>query len=360
MKVLYLQSGNALYGGVKVALQHAMGLRALGVDARILSPDPPPDWFDGAEEVCLRCEPAVERLPAADVAVGTFWFTVPVALAVPGARAFHLCQCYEGLYEGVREEWPAIEAVYRLPTTKLAVSPHLVTLLEQRFGQRVHWIPQPLESGEFQPRREPRPDDGMFRVLVAGLWDVDVKGVAWALDALRPLVQEHPPLRLVRLSLDAPPAEVASWPEAERHLHLPPSAVPDVFRGVDAYVGASTEIEGFGLPALEAMSCGLPSVLTDIGAVRALDAAARASLRVSHGDAAGLRAALRRLRDDADLRARLGAAGREIALQFSVERSARTLLSVFEAALLGPSHYPPSRKIVSWGSGESPSGGSLL
>jgi len=335
MKVRYLQSGNALYGGVKVALQHAKGLRALGVDARILSPDPPPDWFDGAEEVCLRCEPGVERLPAADVAVGTFWFTVPMAFAVPGARAFHLCQCYEGLYEGVREEWPAIDAVYRLPTTKLAVSPHLVTLLEQRFGQPVHWIPQPLESGQFRPRSQPRSDDGTFRVLVTGLWDLDIKGVQWALRALRPLADEHPPLRLVRLSLDAPAAEIACWPEAERHLHVPPSAVPGVFGSVDAYVGPSTEVEGFSLPALEAMSSGLPSVLTDIGAARALDPAARASLRVPHGDEIGLRAALRRLRDDPALRARLGNAGREIALEFSVERSARALLAVFEAALVG-------------------------
>ncbi|HVR29929.1 MAG TPA: glycosyltransferase family 4 protein [Thermoanaerobaculia bacterium] len=329
MKAVFLLNGAALYGGVKVVFQHARALRRLGVDAEVLSPDPPPVWFP-AEECGYRQVGALvpDEIGRADVAIGTIWFTVPAALDVDGARAFHLCQCYEPLYEGVADRRGEIEAVYRLPTRKLAVSPHLVELLRQRHGFAADWIPQPFEPELFVPPRVERPADGRLRVLVAGPWEVPIKGIEWGLRALRPLAEEGW-LDLVRLALEADPQEVALWPDAERRLAVPPSAVPPIHAAVDAYVGLCDEVEGFGLPALEAMGCARPCVLTDIGAVRALDPLGEAALRVPHGDGDALRAAVRRLRDDVALRRRLGAAGRRIAERFTEERSARALLAVF-------------------------------
>ncbi len=130
MKVIYLLEGSALYGGVKVVYQHVRALRRLGVAARVAAPAPPGDWFPEIlpwydQLPALRAE----LLPPSDIAIGTMWTTVPVALAAARARAGHLCQCYEGQYEGVRPRWPEIEAIYRQPAFKLAVSPHLVALL---------------------------------------------------------------------------------------------------------------------------------------------------------------------------------------------------------------------------------------
>lgn len=333
MRVVYLLNGSALSGGVKVVCQHARGLRRLGVDVEVLSPEPPSAWFPGAEAFMRR----VDRLEpgtvgSADVVVGTMWFTVPVAAAVPAAVPAHLCQCYESLWEGLADRREEIDAVYRLPTTKLAVSPHLVELIRDRFGQRVEWIPQAFEPDVFTPPPEERPDDGTLRVLVVGQWDLSVKGVPWGLEAMAPLAQEGW-LRLVRLSPDAPPAELAAWPDAERHVALPPAEVPAIVRAADVFVGLSDEVEGFGLPALEAMGCGRPCVLTDIGATRALDPGDDASLKVPVGDGGALRGALRRLRDDPALRRRLGAEGRDIAKKFTEDRTARALAAAFEGAL---------------------------
>ena len=275
MKVVFLLNGAALYGGVKVVFQHARALRRLGVDAEVLSPDPPPAWFP-AEECGYRQVPALspDQSVAADAAIGTIWFTVPASLEVRGARALHLCQCYEALYDGVAARRGEIEAVYRLPTRKLAVSPHLVELLAARHGVVADWIPQPFEPELFRPPADERVDDGRLRVLVVGPWDLPIKGVEWGLEALRPLHHEGW-LDLVRLSLDVHPAELALWPDADRRINVAPAAVPAVYAGVDAYVGLCNEVEGFGLPALEAMGCGRPCVLTDIAAVRALDPAGR-------------------------------------------------------------------------------------
>ena len=328
MKVVFLLNGAALYGGVKVVFQHARALRRLGVDAEVVSTDPAPDWFPVADCGYRQVRALVpSEIGAADFAIGTIWFTVPAALTVPGARALHLCQCYEPLYDGVAAQRNEIEAVYRLPTRKLAVSPHLIALLAERLGVTADWIPQPFEPDVFVAPARERAADHRLRVLVVGPWEVPIKGIEWGLRALRPVAAEGW-LDLVRLALDARAEEIELWPDADRRLHVSPGAVPAIYAGVDAYVGLCSEVEGFGLPALEAMSCARPCVLTDIGAVRALDPRGEASLRVHHGDGEALRAAVRRLRADRDLRRGLGSAGRHIAEQFTEERSGRALLAV--------------------------------
>ena len=242
---------------------------------------------------------------------------MPASLEVRGARALHLCQCYEALWDGIGSRRDEIEAVYRLPTRKLAVSPHLVELLAARHGVVADWIPQPFEPELFRPPAQERVDDGRLRVLIVGPWDLPIKGVEWGLEALRPLRDEGW-LDLVRLSLDVHPAELAFWPDADRRVNVAPAAAPEVYAGADAYVGLCER--GRGIRPARARSDGVRAPLrAHRHRVRCerLDPAGAASLRVPRGDAAALRAAVRRLRDDAALRRRLGAAGRAIAERFT-------------------------------------------
>ncbi|HKI86405.1 MAG TPA: glycosyltransferase family 4 protein, partial [Thermoanaerobaculia bacterium] len=270
-----------------------------------------------------------DAIGPADVAIGTMWRTVPLAERIPGAIAGHLCQCYEGIYEPIRDLWPEIERVYRSSTLKLAVSPHLVALIERKFGQRCFYVPQPFDAGVFHPPSE-EPGGDPFRVLVAGPWDLDIKGVAWVIERLQALAGETPRIELVRLALDAPPEELAAWPDAERHLAVPPSAVPAIMRSVDLYVSASSPVEGFGLPALEAMGCGRPTLLSDIPAYRSLDPGTRTGLRFTLGSEREFLGALRRLRDNIGLRRRLGAGGRAVAEGFSYQRTTAALIEALE------------------------------
>ena len=343
MKVVYVLNGTALYGGVKVVFQHAESLRRLGVDAEVVSPEPPPDWFPAAAAFYRQLPDLTpEAIGPADIAVGTIYYTVPIAERVPGAVAAHLCQCWEAGYEPIREEWPRIEEIYRRATVKLAVSPHLAELIERKYGQPCTWIPQPLQTDIFSPGA--MREHNTFRVLVSGRWDLDVKGVERAMRALRTLVEEEPHLELVRLTQAVFDEERAFWPEAEYHAAIAPSTVPELMRNIDAYVGLSTDVEGFGLPTLEAMSCARPAVVSDISAHRALDPHTAATIRVPADDAEALRAAVRRLRDDPAFRARLGREGRRIAENYSEERTGRMLKEVFDRVLAGTADFKQPAK----------------
>lgn len=89
--------------------------------------------------------------------------------------------------------------------------------------------------------------------------------------------------------------------------------------------------EGFGFPALEAMSFGCPVVTSDRGALREL--ADGAALLVNPLDEAAVRVAMQRLIEDANLRDTLASLGRERASLFSWDRAAAATIAVYRAAL---------------------------
>ncbi len=88
--------------------------------------------------------------------------------------------------------------------------------------------------------------------------------------------------------------------------------VPAVLRALDVFT-LSSKLEGLGSSVMDAQWCGLPVVATAAGGIPELIRDGLTGLLVPVGDAPALAAALRRVLDDADLRQRLGAAGRAAA-----------------------------------------------
>ncbi|MEJ7764118.1 MAG: glycosyltransferase family 4 protein, partial [Acidimicrobiales bacterium] len=93
--------------------------------------------------------------------------------------------------------------------------------------------------------------------------------------------------------------------------------------------------EGFSLPAIEAMACGVPLVATDGGALpEVVGTDGEAGLLVPAGDPGALAGALARVLDDPDLRARLGDAGRVRVLErFTWRRCAEATVAHYRAAI---------------------------
>ena len=86
--------------------------------------------------------------------------------------------------------------------------------------------------------------------------------------------------------------------------------------------------EGFGLPVLEAMQCGVPVLTSNVSSLP--EVAGDAALLVTPTEVDDIAYGLKRLLEDADLRAELRARGYQRAREFSWERCARETLAVYK------------------------------
>jgi glycosyltransferase involved in cell wall biosynthesis len=110
--------------------------------------------------------------------------------------------------------------------------------------------------------------------------------------------------------------------------------VPDdelclLYNGARVFVMPSLD-EGFGLPVLEAMTCGAPVVVSSGNALE--EVAGDAALRVDPREEGALASAISAVLDDPLLAASLSSRSLERAAQFSWSRTARELLEIFRDA----------------------------
>ena len=265
LTVNYLLEDTAMFGGVKIPLHHANLLHRRGHRVRVLSRGPRPNWYPLVAPFATVPDFGVDSVGEADVHVATFWTTIAPAAALPNGRAVHYCQGFEASYTHNLDEHAQILEAYARPLPAFALSPHLAELVRSRFGRPARVVPPALERmwrprWRWRPARRPR-------VVVAHPFEVDWKGVATALGAVRRLRAGGVTLTLVRVSQwPLSDAERALVEPDEFHCRIDPPAVARLIAGCDLMLAPSWEQEGFGLPVLEAMACGVPVVASSIQA----------------------------------------------------------------------------------------------
>jgi glycosyltransferase involved in cell wall biosynthesis len=185
--------------------------------------------------------------------------------------------------------------------------------------ERLHIVPVGVDPSVFHPMPEVARIPG--RLMTTTSSDVPMKGLVPLLEALAKIRTERDDAELVIIGK---PKGKSKIPGIIDRLGLT-NAVRFVSgvtteRIVELYAEAEVAVvpslyEGFSLPAVEAMACGVPLVATTGGALpEVVGTNNETGLLVPPGDSGALATTLLRALGDAELRARIGAAGRKRAL----------------------------------------------
>jgi glycosyltransferase involved in cell wall biosynthesis len=187
-------------------------------------------------------------------------------------------------------------------------------------ASRIAVVPVGVDTAVFRPLAGIGRVPG--RIVTTASADVPMKGLAVLLEALAKLRTERPEAHLVvtgRLRPDgatAPLIERLGLAGAVRFLAGRSDGELAAGYAEAACAVVPSLYEGFSLPAVEALACATPLVVTSGGALpEVVGADGDAALVVPPGDPGALALAIERLLDEPALGARLGGAGRRRVLR---------------------------------------------
>jgi glycosyltransferase involved in cell wall biosynthesis len=365
MRIQIIDGSTRFSGGRRMLYLHANELVRRGHDVTLwVGKEPRIDWLKIS--FSLRCLEggSLGRLPECDVCLFQRWrFARQVWHAARGIPV-HFCQGYEGtdaenrIAQALVQPWRnlpllvklwrrlrRLHQAYATATVKIVVHQPLRDLLARRYQQSAYFVPYGLADEVFAPPEEPRPFTPT--VLVVGPASIGWKRTGDAVAAVRVVKQRRPGVRLVRVSPEPiDPVERQSGIIDEYHSMLNPEEMAEQYRRAALLVVPSDATEGFGLPALEAMACGTPVVLTDIPSFRSFARPMDYAEFVPVGRPDLLAAAIEHLLDRPARREQLSARGLEVAAGYTMERSYQAMSETLAEVVSrrGKRFLPPCKK----------------
>lgn len=226
------------------------------------------------------------------------------------------------LYPFVR---PVVRRIWREADHVVAVGQGLRGLARATWPKGAGGI-EVIENGVdtklFHPGSQPTArEGGDFQIVVIAQL-IERKGIQYLLEALSQIRQEGGPRCAVHVCGTGPyepmlRAKTAAF-KLEDQVHfrglLPHEDLAELLRRSDVFVLPSLQ-EGLPLSLLEAMATGLPVVATRVGGIPTVLRHGTDALLVDPADSQQLQKALATLIQDSELRRRLGANARDMAVQ---------------------------------------------
>ena len=283
MRITFLVSQLDNGGGCRVIAHYAQGLMQLGHTVLVVAPAPnrygrlknvlsilipplrrhPPNHFArlGIPIATLeRYRPIKESdVRDADVIIATWWETAIWMKDFPASKGkkVHFVQGYE---LGVSPKHQ-MDFALTLPFPKITISNWLASILVGLNTERPIVIPNGVDADLFRSSLRNRP----IKPTVGFVYTPDpLKGADIALKAIQIAQRNCPTLKVHVFGHPSPPS---SFPTENITYSISPqqSKLKEIYGSCTAWLYPSIQ-EGFGLPILEAMSCGTPVIACPSGA----------------------------------------------------------------------------------------------
>ena len=344
MKINFPLEGLNISGGIRIITNIANGFARKGHFIRIIVPDyastshfpldeaielvvVPTKKFGRLQKIYYRLYLCLLSTRNSDLAFATGYKTPYYLLAskivcISRVKLFYLIQGYEPFSHVQRAVglnllskkilYTVAKLSYRLPLVKIAVS----NWLKFQIGlDPVTVISNGVDLSVFQPAGTGLHETKAFIVGVIGSRSPG-KGYSVFLEAMQIIFAKKKTGIAVLLAAQSS-VEIPAGIFTEVIRPVNDLEMVQFYRRCDVFVFTSF-VEGFGLPPLEAMACGVPVITTDCGGVMDF-ANDKNSLTIPAGNATALAEGILRIQKEASLRNSLRSQGLESSKIFSLD-----------------------------------------
>ncbi len=317
MKLVFLSDNMNFSGGRKLYFEYVQYLRTQKHDVKLLIQEQRGALSEMLDITIVK-DFSPKNIPQCDIIVATTPREVEKAYNAKKGTVVHFCQGLEitdleqringlvtpqkyagsGLINRIklakkRRSWAKkkirIEKVYSLPTKLITVSKHLKEELEERYNRTVALCTNGIRQDIFYHLPEIKWGNfskaNPLQIVNIGPRKVTFKGIETTLKAIKILKQKGLPIKFIRIAPKILDYERKNSDVDSFYENIPSEQLANILRSSHIYISNSTEGEGFGLPALEALSSGTIAVLSSISSYKNFSEIENFAMFVPEGDA---------------------------------------------------------------------------
>lgn len=331
LNIVYIMVWTKVCGGSKIILEHANRLVRKNQNVTIVTYDEKPQWFKLEEKVNFIQVPEKENIkkyiPECDLIVATSWKCIYEAVDSNIAPVVFFEQGGSHLFEIENIDKNKLDIIkhrINLVPFVYTVSSYARDKMLEIYNQDAEVICNSVEPTVFYPREENNKSNDNIELAIIGSEDFKFKNIEEILQAYRLLVSKYDNLQLNWITQTQPTKN----PE-KAIVNPPQKEIGNILRKSDIYI-CNSEYESFGLPTLEAMTCGAAVITTDTGGMRDFVIENENGLIAQKHNKDDLVEKIERLIKDKELRNKLSKNGMETAKKFSWDEIINQLIKYYQ------------------------------
>lgn len=332
------------YGGIRILFEQANRLLARGHQVEVWTLSPrinesfqsrakiiyvPSEWSKSHPQRLTGIFPERTEAMEPEIFVVGGYPIAQAAVRFPKAKSFWYMQHDESFACFSRADFEVLEEAMRLPISILVNSRWTKETIGRKYRRESEFLPYGINSEIFHPAPSVFRDSPPTVVFVYS--DADWKGPMDMMQALNLVSSKKPEVRVIGISAFFPKL-IQAYQGAIFFIQPNQEELASIYSSATVFASSSWS-EGFGLPGLEAMACGVPVVTTDSGGVRDYAIPEETAVVVPPKDPQVLADGILRLLEDEGLRLRLIQNGFIKVKEFDWEKHIDKLEKVFDTSL---------------------------
>ena len=268
LNIVYLMVWTKVCGGSKIILEYTNRLSKLGHNITIISYDKKPTWFPVDENIkFIQLSPnqkMEDNIPDCDLIVATSWKNIYSAIKAKRSPVVYFEQGGSHIFDtenlDSRKKKIVEQRISEVPFI-YTVSYDTKQIIKKNYGKDAFVVHNSVDPSIFYNKEKPEIKE-LVTITTIGPEEFSFKHIDNIIEAVELLKKKYNNIEFNWITQTPPKKHTA----IKAIVNPEQKIIGDILRNTDIYICAS-DYESFGLPVLEAMTCGAAIITTNNGGI---------------------------------------------------------------------------------------------